>query len=685
MKNRRILHGTVATAVTAGVVVAAILLNILLTILSQSGIGYLDFTKENLYNISDKSKEYISEMDPEKNNITIYFLADPDELGNSSLAGNYSGNNTSTWGMKYVYEMAKLYEKEFDFIKVDTLDLKKDAEILRTVYSSTVGTKFDALDVIIDNCTDGKTHNFRILARDAFFSFANDTNLLYAANGEYKFTSTILSLSGSNPTAYFIFGHGEPIGDLNDLTDFGEAQELAKLFAESGFALEKIDLSKEDFPEDKADSVVTGASIAVVFGPTSDYLTSYAGGSVNEITKLRDFVNAENHHMMVFMDSKANKLDALEEYLYDFWGVNFSDGEVIADTSDERTSPALSDDGKAFVADYEKNTDAIGYSLTKPFLTELDSIPDIFINGSKTISIKNEYTNISGAYEKERTSTLFTSPVFYAPELSATVYKNGEIDAYSSKVYDAYYDKLYEAKYNEAIEYFTSRYDDIYEAVKEKMHATIIAEKYTELYNAKYREIYNAYLEENPLKEGEDRIELVEKAMKHAEDTLLADTELLESYNKEAELYADTRITEVTDEIKAETENSIKDFANESVNDFIENKNPSAVMTLSYEMWSNELSNNRIPTYVLSCGSTSFVSEAAFTSVYGNRDMLYYTIRIMGKEIVPFDIDFVVIKSEALDTLGVNTKGVTALICVLPALSVIVVGTVVLVKRRKHM
>ena len=65
--------------------------------------------------------------------------------------------------------------------------------------------------------------------------------------------------------------------------------------------------------------------------------------------------------------------------------------------------------------------------------------------------------------------------------------------------------------------------------------------------------------------------------------------------------------------------------------------------------------------------------------------MLYYTMRIMGKEIVPFDIDFVVIKSEALDTLGVNTKGVTALICVLPALSVIVVGTVVLVKRRKHM
>lgn len=685
MKNRRILRGTIATAVTAGVVMAAILLNILLTILSQSGIGYIDLTKENLYNISDKSKEYLSEMDPEKNNITIYFLADPDELGDASLAGNYSGNASSTWGMKYVYEMAKLYESEFDFIKVDTLDLKKDAEILRTVYASTVGTKFDELDVIIDNCTDGKTHNFRIISRDAFFSFANDTNLLYAANGEYKFTSTILSLSGSNPTAYFIFGHGEPIGDLNDLSDFGEAQELAKLFAESGFALEKIDLSKEDFPKDKADSIVTGSSIAVVFGPTSDYITSYAGGSVNEITKLRDFVNAENHHMMVFMDSKANKLDALEEYLYDFWGVNFSEGEVIADTSDERTSPALSDDGKAFIADYEKNTDAIGYSLTKPFLTELDSIPDIFFNGSKTISIKNEYTNITGAYEKERTSTLFTSPVFYAPELSATVYKNGAVDAYSSKVYDAYYDKLYDAKYNEAIEYFTSRYDDVYKAVKERMHSSIIVEKYDELYAEKYREIYNKYLDENPLKEGEDRTSLVNRAMDFASETLEKDKELLDSYKKEAELYADIKIEEITDEIKAETEKSIKEFANDTVNDFIEKKTPVAVMTLTYELWSNELTNNRIPTYVLSCGSTSFVSNDAFTAVYGNRDMLYYTMRVMGKEIVPFDIDFVVIKSEALNTLGVNTKGVTALICVLPALTVIAIGTVVLVKRRKHM
>ncbi|MBQ2686609.1 MAG: hypothetical protein IJF55_02615, partial [Clostridia bacterium] len=626
-----------------------------------------------------------SEMDPEKNNITIYFLADPDELDNASLAGNYSGDDTSTWGMKYVYEMAKLYEAEFDFIKVDTLDLKKDAEILRTVYASTVGTKFDELDVIIDNCADGKTHNFRIISRDAFFSFANDTNLLYAANGEYKFTSTILSLSGSNPTAYFIFGHGEPIGALNDLTDFGEAQELAKLFAESGFALEKIDLSKEDFPKDEVDSIVTGASIAVVFGPTSDYITSYAGGTVNEITKLRDFVNAENHHMMVFMDSKANKLNALEEYLYDFWGVNFSEGEVIADTSDERTSPALSDDGKAFVADYETNTEAIGYSLTKMFLTELDSIPDIFVNGSKTISIKNEYTNISGAYEKERTSTLFTSPVFYAPELSATVYKNGEIDAYSSKVYDAYYDKLYELKYNEAIEYFTSRYDDVYKAVKEKMHATIVLEKYDELYAEKYREIYNKYLDENPLKEGEDRSALVNKAMDFAEETLEKDKELLESFTKEAELYADTKIENITDDIKAETEIAIKNFANDSVNDFIEKKDPSAVMTLTYEIWSNELSNNRIPTYVLACGSTSFVSDDAFTAVYGNKDMLYYTMRVMGKEIVPFDIDFVVIKSEALNTLGVNTKGVTALICLLPALTVIAIGAVVLVKRRKHM
>ena len=108
-------------------------------------------------------------------------------------------------------------------------------------------------------------------------------------------------------------------------------------------------------------------------------------------------------------------------------------------------------------------------------------------------------------------------------------------------------------------------------------------------------------------------------------------------------------------------------------------------MTLTYEIWSNELSNNRIPTYVLACGSTSFTSDAAFTSVYANRDMLFYTMRVMGKEIVPFDIDFVVITSEALNTLGVNTKGVTALICVLPALTAIVIGTVVLVKRRKHM
>ena len=56
----------------------------------------------------------------------------------------------------------------------------------------------------------------------------------------------------------------------------------------------------------------------------------------------------------------------------------------------------------------------------------------------------------------------------------------------------------------------------MYKAVKERMHSSIIVEKYDELYAEKYREIYNKYLDENPLKEGEDRTSLVNRAMDFA-------------------------------------------------------------------------------------------------------------------------------------------------------------------------
>ena len=70
---------------------------------------------------------------------------------------------------------------------------------------------------------------------------------------------------------------------------------------------------------------------------------------------------------------------------------------------------------------------------------------------------------------------------------------------------------------NEAINFYNGKYDEIFVAVKDRMTAELTLEKYNELYRAKYRELYNKYMDENPLKDGEDNKELIDKAMKYAE------------------------------------------------------------------------------------------------------------------------------------------------------------------------
>ena len=685
MNNKRFLHGTIATAITAGVVILVLLLNILCTVLANKGIWYIDFTEENLYNISKVSTDLLDDLDPAINKITIYFLADPDELDNASLKGNTSGLDSSTWGMRYVYQLAKLYASTYDFITVDTLDLTKDAEYIRTTYASTVGTKFDALDVIIDNCYDGVTHNFRVCTRDSFFTFEREASQVYAANGEYRFTSTILSLSGNMPTAYFLTGHGELVGDPESDHDFGEATALVNLFADAGFASKKINLLTEDFPPDVEDSLVNGSSVVVIYGPQTDYITDFKNESdVNELTKLRKYVNAKNHHLMVFFDSEVEPLTSLEEYLYDYWGIEFLQNKVIADTSDDRTSQALSEDGRVFVADYVTSESSVGSALTSSLFNNLDSIPDVVFSSARTIGMRNEYTGIKGFYESERTATLMLSPVFTAPKPSAAVYKNGEIDTYSQSVYDKYHDLMYDDKYKEFFEFYTSKYDTLFKEVYDVEYGTLEDSEYSRLYSKKYKELYDEYYNEN-LKEDSDIKALEKEADKHAIKTLESDRELLDGYREAAKAYADVEIAKMADELKSETEKYIVELAERDMDAYLAKTDPGAVMTLTYETWSNEKSNNRIPTYVLAAGTTSFTSEEYLSSaVYGNRDVMFYTMRLMGKEIVPFEIDFVKLESEAISTDGVNVTAVTVALTVVPAILVLTVGVIVLVKRRKH-
>jgi len=412
-------HSALAAVITAAVLIAVLLLNLLFTLISSKHTFYLDSTKESFYEISELSREYLEELKPEENDITIYFMITPDRLNAAgSMYGHTSGEDSNIWGMRQIYELAKLIASKYSFVNIDFIDKDKEPERLKQItkqaYNTTTASLLDVIivnystardddgNIIYDiNGNEIKNHNYRICKRDAFYVFDTDSKQVFQFKGDALFTSTILSLSGNNPIAYFVTGHGEKVGGL-DSGDFGSAASLVALFSDAGFEARKIDLQKEELDDDDA-------RVVVLYGPTSDYVGSLGtdAGKVNEIKKLHDFVTLENHHMMVFMDPERAEMPNLDEFLYDFYGLTFNRDLVV-----DKGGNSLTPDGMTVVADYVTEQNSIGHNLTAG-LSNLDSAPSVVFPNAGTITIDGEFGASDGFYEYN--SVTVSGPSFVTP------------------------------------------------------------------------------------------------------------------------------------------------------------------------------------------------------------------------------------------------------------------------------
>lgn len=546
--------------ITCAVLVAVIALNILVGFIASRSILYLDLTKTSYTDVSATSEKYMSELSGQDNDITIYFLAAKDELQNAGFgySVDYTGDTGDLWGMKHIYELAKVYAEKYDFIKVEHLDIADDSDELEK-YKTSISMTFNKQRIIIDNATvekdeSGKAvldaneneiihHNFRISSRDYFYYFDSSTNYAFGFNGELRFTSMLMSVAGESPVAYFSYGHGEDVGDYTigentaiSSEEYGKAQALRDFIHNSGFTVKKIDISSQ-YEQLLSDE---NARLLVIFDPKKDFVGAEAETdkdptTVNEISLVRKFLNKENTHLMVFSDPKEIELANLSEYLYDYWGLSFDNSSVK-----DNSTGSLSPDGSVFMADYETSKLSPGVSLTAG-LTAMDSLPRIYFGNAGTISINDTFSNELGY--AEAFSIKYSGSIFLTPETAEITYLDGSVE------------------------------------------------------------------------KGEDSA-------------------------------------------------------------------PKSLMAITYEKWYNA-ENNEIPTYVLACASTDYVSESAMSSQYGNSDVIGYLLRSLGKDSFTFDIEMKEIETEAVETpSGALMTLWNVFIYVIPPVAALVLGAVVFIKRR---
>ncbi len=341
-------YGGAAVGLTVAVVAVVIVFNVIVSAVFAAVGSDLDMTADNLFELSETADRLLADRDPEYNQVTIYFMANRDQLNYPASSANYY-SDYSTWGMGYVLELADKLAENHAYIHVEFIDLATEGykikNIVGTEYYESEDRSFGATSVLIDNYTPVRDshgeiilneqtgepmeywHNYRLYNRNSFYGFNSNTNAT-SFKGEYRLVSTILALTQTvAPTAYFITGHGEAVGEYvigEESNDYGSAATLWNLLRDCGYEIRKIDLQYENFDHN-------GKGLAIVFGPETDYITS--DGEDGELEKLQKFAATDGNSLMVFLNPGTRALPQLEKFLQETGGVDYVDAKLKDDGS----------------------------------------------------------------------------------------------------------------------------------------------------------------------------------------------------------------------------------------------------------------------------------------------------------------------------------------------------------------
>ena len=369
----RLARRSTSLALTAGVVVAVLLLNVLFSALASSNLWFVDLTTYQrstyatdavtgervkvpvdyeMYTLSQGAidlldtslAEVIAERQQkgeEEVKVELIFCDDPDNLM----------SNTAS---RYVYITALSLEKQFpDIISVKCIDVYKNPSAVQKYKTNSFATVY-ASNIIVSSGSE-----YRRLSLNSFFTFSDSTSTEpWAYNGEKTFLSAILAvIKAEAPIACLLTNHGES----------GYSDAFLSLLEDAGYeVMTDFDLLNDEIPED--------CRLMVCVAPQTDfagYLEVNAGeAAISEISKLDAFLDDENS-LMVFFDADTPILPNFEEYL-EKWGIAIC--REIDEAGDsinhmlKDTEAGLTADGKTIVADY------VSTGLAASVLSDMQSL-----------------------------------------------------------------------------------------------------------------------------------------------------------------------------------------------------------------------------------------------------------------------------------------------------------------------
>ena len=316
LKNELFLKkGGYSIAITAVVVAAIIVLNVLVSALSDRFVLEFDMTPDKTNSISEENIDYIKSVD-EDVNIIICSSEDsyPTYVGN--VAQQSYGISYDATANEYFLQTVKLINRYNDYnskIKVRFMDTQSSE--FTAVASEYANANLQYGDIIVSTEKDGNKR-YKILNFDDIYQIEEDPS--YAAYG-----MTVASIIGNNVETALTSAVAYVLSDIDTTVAMLTGHSAADMTDEYKTLLETNNYKVETVANEVITKIDENIDVIVIPAPTRDFLAE-------EITVISEFLRNNGKMgkgMVVFADASAPYLTNFYSYLSE-WGFEIEEGIV---------------------------------------------------------------------------------------------------------------------------------------------------------------------------------------------------------------------------------------------------------------------------------------------------------------------------------------------------------------------
>ena len=339
MSKARFNHTIGALVITAVVLVATILLNVVVSLMSDKLPGMsIDLTSKGAFQLSETSIKLAQNV---KKDLKITFLDDKQSYRSKASSNTYYAQ---------VMAIAEEYGKYNNKISAEYISIVDNPNFENKYPQETLSA-----DNIIVSCGD----KYRILDQYDIFnvkSYYSTYSYIASSKAEEAFDGAILSVTSTESTKLAIV-------EDNSTEDFTYFKNILE---QNNYELVSVKLEQEDIPKD--------AKMLIVFTPEKDFSKTAA-------KKIRTYLENNKEYgknMLYIPSSKTYKTPNLDEVLSD-WGITVGDGLAYELESSSVYGRNMYDGilcymgSNAFTSKFDDNSAPVISSYARPITLDSDA------------------------------------------------------------------------------------------------------------------------------------------------------------------------------------------------------------------------------------------------------------------------------------------------------------------------